>query len=40
MKESSSRQQQLLTSLNTFTTDDHLVQNEQNKKYLLTVFSF
>lgn len=40
MKESSSRQQQLSTSLNTFTTDDHLVQNEQNKKNLLTLFFF
>lgn len=40
MKESSSRQQQLSTSFNTFTTDDHLVQNEQIKKKLLTVFSF
>lgn len=40
MKESSSRQQQLSTSFNTFTTDDHLVQNEQNKKNLLTLFFF
>lgn len=40
MKESSSRQQQLLTSFNTFLTDDHLVQNEQIKKNLLTVFFF
>lgn len=32
MKESSSRQQQLLTSFNTFLTDDHSVQNEQIKK--------
>lgn len=38
MKESSSRQQQLLTSFNTFLTDDHSVQNEQIKKNLLTVF--
>lgn len=40
MKESSSCQQQLSTSFNTFTTDDHSVQNEQIKKNLLTVFFF